>query len=628
MEEFVGKLWHRFITHAAGGHFPDAAVRLRDVDRMLGVFFRALGGDPGLRIAPATKAEHGARRGWLKRVAAADERAAVARMDELTLRLPPSIDWLPSRDLNRALYLWLAAVAATQETHADAAGAVASHEPLLRDLQRNRHATRAALARWPGLASRYRTLVEASLAVRPRPESLPPAEAARERLIRAALSDPHAESDTALPPLPVRGKPHYPVAMWLAEGERATRTTLASHSDGKHDVSAQQQDREAAHRAEKAETGEDRHGMLLPFRAESLLSVAEFIRVKRSQDDEPDDHANAAAQNLELLTFGRNEERIAARVRFDLDLPSSVEDDVVLGAGLPLPEWDYRKGVMLEDHVRLNELCAARDDPRAAPCPLPEHLRPLARQLHRQLAALQPGRRWLKGQADGSELDLDAIVRTATDRRLRQHVAYERLYLKLEKRDRDLACLMLADLSLSTDAWISDTARVVDIIRDTLMVFGDALSATGDRFALCGFSSLRRANVRFHRFKDFSQPFDAVARGRIHAIKPGYYTRLGAAIRHATNLLAREPAGKQLLLILSDGKPNDLDLYDGRYGIEDTRVAIMEARKRGLTPFCVTIDREGADYLPHLFGPNGFTVIRQPAELPRRLPLVYAQLST
>ena len=150
---------------------------------------------------------------------------------------------MPTRELNRALYLWLAAVAATQE--AETGADTASHEPLLRDLQRNRRATCAALARWPGLASRYRTLVDASFAVRPLPESLPPAEAARERLIRAVLDDPHAEPDIELPPLPARGKPYYPVALWLAEGERATRTTLASHSDAKHAVSAQQQDREA-----------------------------------------------------------------------------------------------------------------------------------------------------------------------------------------------------------------------------------------------------------------------------------------------------------------------------------------------------------------------------------------------
>ena len=103
---------------------------------------------------------------------------------------------------------------------------------------------------------------------------------------------------------------------------------------------------------------------------------------------------------------------------------------------------------------------------------------------------------------------------------------------------------------------------------------------------------------------------------------------LGAALRHATRLLDKQPQAMRLLLLLSDGKPHDIDLYEGRYGIEDTRVALIEARERGIRPFCVTIDREGASYLPHLFGPGGYTVLRRPDELPARLPVLYAQLTS
>jgi len=102
---------------------------------------------------------------------------------------------------------------------------------------------------------------------------------------------------------------------------------------------------------------------------------------------------------------------------------------------------------------------------------------------------------------------------------------------------------------------------------------------------------------------------------------------MGAAIRQSASILEEQAAGRRLLLIITDGKPNDLDLYDSRYGIEDTRMAVHEARRLGLTPFCVTIDREAGSYLPYLFGPAGFCVIRKPEELPRRLPLLYAQLT-
>ena len=640
MEETVGLLWHRLITRAAGGHFPKAAVKLKEIEKVAGVFFRALGGDPGLRVAAATADGHGARRSLLQRIAGADERISRGRMDIATLRLPPEIDALPERGLNRDLYLWLAALAAGHGAGAPEADAAtdAAMAPLpdgeldraaTRELRENQRATLRALQRWPGIETRYRRLVDAAIAQRPKLEKLPPAEAAHERLLRQALHAPG--SVAALAPLPPKAKTTQPVLLWLSNFRGAQQGGLTGMGSGAESAEAGQSkpgrdSSEQAHRVDRQEDAPEKHGMIIPFRAESLLSVAEFIKVKRSTDDEPDDNAADAAANLDKLSITRDGERVASKVRFDLDLPSAAEDDVVLGDGIPLPEWDYRKSLLREDHVRLLELTPSVHDPRAAPSPLPEHLRRTARRLHRQFAALTPGRRWLKAQTDGSELDIDAVVRAATDRAIGHHPS-DQLYLSLEKRERDLACLALADLSLSTDTWISSEARVIDVIRDSLLLFGEALLATGDRFALCGFSSVKRSNVRFHRLKDFDQRFDDRARGRIMAIKPGYYTRLGAAIRHATQVLEKESAARRILLILSDGKPNDLDLYDGRYGIEDTRVAVVEARNRGVVPFCVTIDREGASYLPHLFGPAGFAVIRQPDELPARLPMFYAQLT-
>jgi nitric oxide reductase NorD protein len=102
---------------------------------------------------------------------------------------------------------------------------------------------------------------------------------------------------------------------------------------------------------------------------------------------------------------------------------------------------------------------------------------------------------------------------------------------------------------------------------------------------------------------------------------------MGAAIRHATTILAKQKNSQRILLLLTDGKPNDIDHYEGRYGIEDTRVALLEARKIGLRPFCVTIDTEANDYLPHLMGSGNYVVIRKPEELPKKLAMLYAQLT-
>lgn len=210
------------------------------------------------------------------------------------------------------------------------------------------------------------------------------------------------------------------------------------------------------------------------------------------------------------------------------------------------------------------------------------------------------------------------------------------VYAQRVRAERSLATLLLADLSLSTDAWVPGAQikggagvdrRVIDVIRDALYVFGEALSASGDAFEMLGFSSVRRQQVRIQHLKGFDEPWGPVARDRVGAIKPGYYTRMGAAIRLATQHLCARPERQRLLLLLTDGKPNDLDAYEGRYGLEDTRHAVQAARASGLTPFCVTIDAAAHDYLPMLFGQRGWALVRQPGELVARLARVHATLA-
>jgi nitric oxide reductase NorD protein len=153
------------------------------------------------------------------------------------------------------------------------------------------------------------------------------------------------------------------------------------------------------------------------------------------------------------------------------------------------------------------------------------------------------------------------------------------------------------------------------------------LHGLGDAYAMLGFSSVRRAHVRMQHLKGFDEAWKPAVQARVGAIKPGYYTRMGAAIRLAAKRLQERPERQRLLLILTDGKPNDLDVYEGRWGIEDTRHAVQEAREAGLTPFCLSIDEEAQDYLPHLFGSQGWAQVSQPAELPLRLAAVYARLT-
>ena len=610
MEELVGKLWHTWATKAASGHYPEAAVTLKEIEKTAGILFRAFGGDPGLKVAAATTETHGARRRLMQRIAGSGDKVTLARLDAETLRLPPVIAVFPEKSLNRDLYLWLAALAACDES-----------SPLPWHI-RNQRATLNTLQQFPGLKPRYDRLVTAHLAARIKPDVMRDDEAMQETALRQALRDPGSLS--RFPPLYHReSHPPQPIPLWLTaapagEARPDTHKNAALPGEGGGSDAIDN----PAHKAEQVETPKNESPFLLMFRAESLLSWGEYVRANRAFDEDDDPNAADAAKDMDQLSILRDGQTRVSRVKFDLDLPSAAEDDTPVGPGLPLPEWDYRKNELLTDHCRLQPMIAAD----AVPAELPEALRKTAHRLRQQFAALAPARRWLKAQQDGPELDLDNCVRNIADRACGPSPD-PGAYLAQARCERDLACLLLADLSLSTDNWVSDSHRIIDVIRESLLLFAEAMSATGDRFGLYGFSSLKRHNVRFNLIKDFSTRYNAQARGRILALKPGYYTRMGAALRQAAHILAEQPASRRLLLLISDGKPNDLDLYDSRYGIEDTRMAIHEARRMGLQPFCVTVDREGGVYLPYIFGPAGFTVIRKPEDLPSRLPLLYAQLT-
>jgi nitric oxide reductase NorD protein len=610
MEEHLGLLWHKLISRTADTRYPEAGVYLSELRHTLGVLFRALGGDGGLEVVGSNATKHGARRAWLQRIAGTGKKLELAWRDDQTLRLPERIDLFPDTRLNRDLYLWLAALAV---------GDLGDEEPWI---VKNQRLTALTLARYPGLRARYKRIAEAHLARRPDPGRLAPDEAAQERAIRDALRNPGCRDR-----LPPAGCAPQPVPLWLHPSpprlSPATERTTEDRQSREEGGRTKDLEDRRRRQAERTAPPEQDRG-LVTIRMENIFSWAEYVKVDRGTEENEDlDQAADAADDMDLLSLTRDGKAAAGRLRFDLDLPAEANDDRVLGDGILLPEWDFKRQRLQPDHCRLVPMLAAQADP----CGLPQHLRKTARRLRAQFQHLTPARVWHRAQQDGSEIDLNAYLCFTSDRAAGRVASADRLYRALRAGARDLACLLLADLSLSTDTWISDHARVIDVIRDSLFLFAESLSATGDRFAMYGFSSRRRDPVRFHQLKTFDEPYSTHIRGRINAIKPGYYTRMGAAIRQGTKLLEGEFAGRRLLLLLTDGKPNDLDKYEGRYGIEDTRHAIGAARKLGLQPFCITVDEKANDYLPHLFGRGGFVVIRKPSQLPRELPLLYARLT-
>lgn len=610
MEEHVGQLWDRLITRAASRRHPEAAVTLGQVSRCAGILFRALGGDGGLRVEAANATAHGARRNWLQRIGGGNRKVELSWRDEQALRLPSVIDVFPRTALNHELYLWLAALASQ-------AGNGGWSDWFLQ----SQLLTQQVLRKYPGIGMRYRRLVAAHLEQRPETARMPADQAGQEQAIQDALLRPGSRDR-----LPEARHAPQPVLLWLHPAPPVTdnRSRDPDADDtGEREGNSKNLDDQRRRTAERTEMPKQDRG-LVTIRMENILTWGEFAKVDRGVEENEDlDQAADAAEAMEQFDVTRDGKSVSSRLRFDLDLPSQSCDDHCIGEGILLPEWDYRSQRLQPDHCRVQPMVAAD----AQPCELPSRLRRTAARLRAQFQALAPARTWYRGQQDGTEIDLEAYLRFSGERAAGQSVAGDRLFREMRCGARDLACLLLADLSLSTDAWVNDQARVIDVIRDTLFLFAETLGATGDRFAMYGFSSRRRDPVRFHQLKSFDERYDARIRSRIDGIKPGYYTRMGAAIRHATNLLSEQPAGRRLLLLLTDGKPNDLDKYEGRYGIEDTRYAVRRARDQGLQPFCVTVDRQAGEYLPHLFGSGGFLVIRKPSQLPRELPVLYARLT-
>lgn len=611
MEEHVGALWHRLITRMAQTRHPEAAVTLEQVGRTVGIFFRALGGDGGLQVESAHATEHGARRNLLHRIAGDAKKVQLAWRDDQSLRLPAVIDYFPTTQLNRDLYLWLAALA------------VGDHQDEEAWINKNQRLTLQTLQNFPGIRPRYERLVAAHLAQRIEPDYRLKAESTQEAAIRQALLKPGSVDQ-----LPTAKRPPQPVPLWLHPSPPiAAPAPSAEDSDeggSRGQGKIKDLEEEHSHRAERAEKPETKDRGLITIRMENIFTWGDFLNLDRGSEENDDlESAADAAKDMDIMSISPDAKASAGKLRFDLDLPAACEDDLVLNEGILLPEWDYKKRRLQPDLCRIVPMLSAK----AEPIPLPDSLRRTARRLRAQFQQLAPARVWHRAQQDGSEIDLDAYLRFATDRATGHAATSDGLYKELRIGSRDLACLLLADLSLSTDTWVNNHARVIDVIRDTLFLFAESLSATGDRFSIYGFSSRKRDPIRFHQIKTFEESYNANIRGRINAIKPGYYTRMGAAIRQGSNLLKKMDSERRLLLILTDGKPNDLDKYEGRYGIEDTRQAIREARELGLQPFCVTIDTKANDYLPHLFGTGSYVLIHKPSQLPKELPLLYARLT-
>jgi Mg-chelatase subunit ChlD len=237
------------------------------------------------------------------------------------------------------------------------------------------------------------------------------------------------------------------------------------------------------------------------------------------------------------------------------------------------------------------------------------------------------GLKRIKGEREGDELDLDALLNSRVEAKSGRSPS-ERIYVARQKKERSVAIAFLIDISGSTQQSLPGGGkRIVQIEKEALVLLSRAIEAVGDRFALYGFSGRGKDSVDFYIIKDFDERYGGEIDRRIGQIEAAAQNRDGAALRHAVRKLAAQPSKIKVLALISDGKPLD-DQYSGSYSIADTKMALREAKRRGIHPYCITVDREGPEYLRGMYGEVAYLVIDQIETLPVKLPQIYKRLTT
>jgi len=326
-------------------------------------------------------------------------------------------------------------------------------------------------------------------------------------------------------------------------------------------------------------------------------------------------------------------------------------------------EWDFRASDYRPKWCRVRQKTMNEGTPHFFETTLKNHAA-LAGQVKRQFELISPQvYRKVKGLLDGEDFDLDAVIDSIVQRKAGQSPS-EKVYWRRDKTERDVSVVFLLDMSASTIEYIGDKQRafndpqffrdykeyldwlhaqrtsleaarpfkrIIDLEKESVVLLIKALETIGDTYAIYGFSGYGRENVEFYIIKDLSEEFSDRVKSRIDSISPVHATRMGPAIRHATWKLEQQPSKSKFLFLISDGRPQDhgygRDGLEKEYAINDTRMALLEAKRKNVVPFCLTVDRVGHDYLKTMCRDMGYEVVADIESLPQHLPALYSKLT-
>ncbi len=290
-------------------------------------------------------------------------------------------------------------------------------------------------------------------------------------------------------------------------------------------------------------------------------------------------------------------------------------------------EWDYQIQLerpswvtVLERHPPVGELEVIEK--------IIDDNKPVISRLKFLIESMIPqGMQRIRRVEDGDELDINAAVRAMIDIRMGQQPD-TRIMMRHKRNLRDLAVMVLLDMSESANDKVrGQDFSVMDLTRAATVLLSDAMDRIGDPFALHGFCSDGRHDVHYYRFKDFDQPYNDLVKSRLAAMKGSYSTRMGAALRHAGAVLKEQPKNKKILFVITDGEPADNDVRDPQYLRYDTKRAVEELTRDGVTTFALSLDPHADQYVSRIFGAKNFMVLDHVERLPEKLPMLYMGLT-
>ncbi|PCE66184.1 nitric oxide reductase activation protein NorD [Sediminicola luteus] len=343
-------------------------------------------------------------------------------------------------------------------------------------------------------------------------------------------------------------------------------------------------------------------------------------------DDELEDHANAL-EDLNMKFTVRSDDMTHSVYQSEFMENTTIAESAAQDAQgfyTTYDEWDHKKRNYKPEYCKVYPQWVLKRTTAYYSETIRENASVLL-GLRKMLSHVNNRYQQQRRQNQGDSFDLDALTDLFVELQS-GHTPDERVYLSQKKKEKDLSILLLLDTSLSADGYAAGN-RVIDVAKQTAILFGEILDEFGIDFSIDGFYSKTRNHTTYNTAKDFDEAW-SIGKHKIGALEPTGYTRIGTALRHAGARLDARPSTHKWVILLSDGKPNDYDRYEGNYGLEDVKQALRELNQRHINSYALAIEAEAKYYLPQMFGQNHYQILTSPVELLQSLVKLYQRIKT